>query len=126
MKLIIISIFGVAGVLSRYLVGIFSTKYFDSQVLGTFLVNIIGGLIVGCAYSILNEKNILSPDIHAGIFIGFLGGFTTFSAYYLDIIKLIENNSIKEAVLLFILCPTLGLITAASSLLITKSLLSIR
>jgi len=126
MKIIIISIFGVAGVLSRYLVGIFSTKYFESQTLGTFLVNIIGGLIVGCAYSLLNEKDILSPDLQSGIFIGFLGGFTTFSAYYLDIIKLIENNSLKEALLLFILCPVLGLLAAAGSLLLTKSLLSVR
>ena len=126
MKLIIISTFGVLGVLSRYFVGVFSTKYFASQTVGTFLVNIIGGLIVGCAYSLLSEKNILSPEVQAGIFIGFLGGFTTFSAYYLDIIKLIQNNSLKEAVLFFLFCPIVGLLAAGGSFILTRSLLSIR
>ncbi len=56
--------------------------------LGTLLVNVVGSFLMGVAFVMLAEKGIdrWIPFVMAGL----LGGFTTFSAFSLDTLKLFE------------------------------------
>jgi CrcB protein len=51
----------------------------------TAAVNLTGSLVIGLlAALIATEKVHMSPELRTFIFVGILGGFTTFSSYMLD------------------------------------------
>jgi CrcB protein len=77
--------------------------------LGTLFVNITGCFIIGFLYA-FSEKFIFSPNIRLFIFVGLLGGFTTFSSFGLETFNLIRQSEIKYAILNFILNNGLGLL----------------
>jgi fluoride exporter len=56
--------------------------------LGTFVVNILGSLLIGAAYVILVEKTTLPAEWRLFFITGVLGGFTTFSAFSLELLQL--------------------------------------
>ena len=62
---------------------------------GTLLVNVIGSFLMGIAFVLLAEKGLdrWIPFLMAGV----LGGFTTFSAFSLDTLKLFEAGRIGAA-----------------------------
>jgi CrcB protein len=75
----------------------------------TLSVNVIGSLLAGILYFFIikNFEN-FSPLLKNFLMIGFLGGFTTFSAFSLDFFRLIQANQISY-----------GIIYAISSVLIS-------
>lgn len=66
----------------------------------TALVNMIGSLTIGVlAGAIAAERLSLSPVARAFVFVGILGGFTTFSSFMLDSFALIETGAAAKAAL---------------------------
>ena len=61
--------------------------------LGTFIVNVAGSLVMGMFFASLSAR--LSPLLMTGV----LGGFTTFSAFSLDALKLYESGQPTHAVI---------------------------
>ncbi len=61
--------------------------------LATLLVNVAGCLAMGVAFAALSAR--LSPLLMTGV----LGGFTTFSAFSLDALKLWEAGQVWQAAL---------------------------
>jgi CrcB protein len=61
--------------------------------LATALVNIAGSLAMGVLFVTLSTRATLSPLLMTGV----LGGFTTFSAFSLDALKLWENGQTLHA-----------------------------
>jgi len=70
----------------------------SSLPLATLSVNIVGSAIIGVVWS-LSEKSILPPQIAALIIIGFLGSFTTFSAFSMETINLFRSGHVGTAIL---------------------------
>lgn len=60
--------------------------------LATFAVNLIGCLIIGILYGLWLSRPEFAPLLRQGLFIGFLGAFTTFSTFSLDALRLMENG----------------------------------
>lgn len=58
-------------------------------------VNVVGALLIGCAYSYFAKSN-LSAEAKMFVMTGLLGGFTTFSTYLLNFITLLNENKIVE------------------------------
>ena len=70
---------------------------------GTLVVNSLGSLLVGFLFVYLVERLAVSEVLRAALFIGLLGGFTTFSTFSLETLALIEEASyIKAMVNIFI------------------------
>ncbi len=123
MKLAYITIFGIGGVISRYLLGIAVARYWAAPFpLGTFLINIVGCFLIGLVYVLGSERGLLSPDLRVGVIVGFLGGFTTFSAYALELTHLIEESRYGVAATYFCLSPALALIAALMGLYVGRNL----
>lgn len=66
---------------------------------GTLVVNILGCLLMGLLFVLLTERWNLGPVWRAGLLVGLLGGFTTFSAFSMETITLIEEGAALKAVL---------------------------
>ena len=58
---------------------------------GTLVVNVLGSLVMGVLFVVLSGRAGLSPLLMAGV----LGGFTTFSAFSLDAMKLWEGGGLQ-------------------------------
>ncbi len=98
-KLAAIAIGGAAGSVLRYGVsqGI-HTLVGRGFPWGTLVVNSLGSLLVGFIFVYLVERSAVSEVLRAALFIGLLGGFTTFSTFSLETLVLIEEASYFKAV----------------------------
>ncbi|OQY01446.1 MAG: hypothetical protein B6I26_03720 [Desulfobacteraceae bacterium 4572_130] len=87
---------GFIGSISRYLVvtwvqDVFKTNSFP---FGTLIVNIIGCFVIGIAGGWAQNFQGISSDTRLFLFLGILGGFTTFSAFGYETITLIYNKNL--------------------------------
>jgi len=89
---------------------------------GVLLVNFLGCFLIGLLSTLFLEKLQVSPVWRAGILIGFLGGFTTFSTFTNDAINLIDVGSMLPAVLYIFLSLSLCLIATWIGLYLARSL----
>ena len=86
---------GAAGSVARYLLGQCVTDASAPQAfpLGTFAVNLSGCLAVGLLAGLAERHpGWLSPDLRLLLFVGLLGGFTTFSAFGLETVQLLRRG----------------------------------
>ena len=80
-----------------------------SAPLATLVVNVAGSLAMGVLFVTLASRTTYSPLLMTGV----LGGFTTFSAFSLDALKLWENGQTPQAVLYVLASVILSLIAVA-------------
>ncbi len=85
---------GGIGSLLRYIISRTFNTYFQHFYLGTFLVNIIGCLIIGLVLGISFKSNLLSQNQTLLLTTGFCGGFTTFSTFALENQSLLKSGEI--------------------------------
>jgi CrcB protein len=88
---------------------------------GVMVANIVGSFVIGFLAALLVGKWELHAAYRAGIFVGLLGGFTTFSSFSLDTVKLIEAGqyvfasvNVLVSVAACLLATTLGLMLGRS------------
>lgn len=90
---------GGIGTVARYIVSDYTHKYYLGNFpLGTLAVNMLGSFIIGIMWGLFNPDNI-SQGLRAFLFIGILGGFTTFSSYALDSYTMLKEGDVKMAML---------------------------
>ena len=93
-QFLLVFIGGGLGSLLRYIISRTFNTYFQHFYLGTFLVNIIGCLIIGLVLGISFKSNLLSQNQTLLLTTGFCGGFTTFSAFALENQNLLKSGEI--------------------------------
>ncbi|WDP91814.1 MAG: fluoride efflux transporter CrcB [Desulfobacter sp.] len=77
---------------------------------GTIIVNVAGCFVIGLLGGIAETRDVFSPELRALIFIGFLGGFTTFSTFGFELFFFIRNGQAGVAALNAAIQFTLGLL----------------
>ncbi|NJB66604.1 CrcB protein [Desulfobaculum xiamenense] len=99
-KLILLAMAGGAGALSRYgLAGLVHRFAGGGFPAGTFVVNMIGSLLFGLIWGILDQRAILGPQARVIILTGFMGAFTTFSTFMFETATLLRDGQWLPAVL---------------------------
>lgn len=76
---------------------------------GTLGVNILGGLCMGIAAAFLAKNADNSGFIQYFVMVGILGGFTTFSAFSLDVVKLAQGGQLAGAAVYITLSVALSI-----------------
>lgn len=117
---VLIALFGSFGVLIRALVD--RQLPFVDFPWATLLVNIVGCAVAGVLYAAA-ERTGLSAPVRTALLVGFCGGLTTFSAYSLQIVQLLEKGRALPAVVYFAVSPALGFCVALLSVYMTKRLI---
>lgn len=116
-----ISLFGVLGVLARYYLGLLVHRQdLNSFPTATFAINVLGSFLIGVVYVLGQEHALIPTDLRLGIMVGFLGGFTTFSAYCLESTQLLENGQWVRMAGYFVLSPVLGMLATMGGLFLTR------
>jgi len=90
---------GALGSVSRYLLGtwIQSTSKSIDFPFGTLTVNLIGCFVIGFLSQLAELRGVFTPETRALVFIGMLGGFTTFSSFGNDTINLVRDGEMVNA-----------------------------
>jgi fluoride exporter len=89
---------GALGSSGRYLVGVVTLRAFGpGYPWGTFVVNIVGSALIGIFVELIARKFGTSADLRVFAVTGFLGGFTTFSAFSLDAANMMERGDLGLA-----------------------------
>jgi fluoride exporter len=126
MKLMLLLTGGALGTFFRYLVSGLPYKYTDTIFpWGTLLVNVLGAFLIGLIWGIFEERGI-SPLVRTFIFIGFLGGFTTFSTFALETMNLFKEGAIKLAFLNIVANNLLCIVLVFGGFFLAKGLLNIK
>ncbi len=101
MKMILmIAMGGGLGAVSRYLVAGQALRLFGTHFpWGTLSVNIVGSFAMGILIELMALRISVTPEMRAFLVIGLLGGFTTFSAFSLDVSLMLERHQIALAAL---------------------------
>lgn len=86
--------------------GALARHYFAAQIMrwtaggfpwGIFAANILGSFLMGVLVHALMHLPEPMPGLRAFLTVGFLGAFTTFSTYALDVVLLIERGQMALA-----------------------------
>ena len=97
MNIILVGLGGALGAIARYSITELASKYiFTSSYLGTLTVNILGCLLAGLAFGLYAD---MKSDVELFFVVGFLGSFTTMSAFSTQTVELINNYNFGEATL---------------------------
>jgi CrcB protein len=100
---------GLVGSIARYWVGGWAAERFGIGFpYGTFLINVSGSFVLGLVIAYLGLRT-ASPSWRLFLAVGFCGGYTTFSTYTYETLKLLEEGSVLLAFLYFVGGPLLGL-----------------
>lgn len=99
-KIFLIGLAGLVGTLGRYgLSGIVERRLGETFPAGTLVVNLIGCFVAGLLFYLFQERVPASQTMRAAVMIGFLGGFTTFSAFGLQTFTLLKQGQLGFALI---------------------------
>ena len=102
-RLLLVAIGGALGSMARYGVGVAATRILPGATMpwGTLSVNVIGGLLMGLLTGWLALRGGAEQEtVRVFAAVGILGGFTTFSAFSLETVLMLERKQFGLAFVL--------------------------
>ena len=120
--LLYVGIGGAVGAMARYLVGVQALRTFGSGwPYGTFAVNVAGGLLMGLLAGVLAHRGGLDQERWRLLLgVGVLGGFTTFSAFSLELALMLEKRAFATAAVYALASVTLSTLALFAGLLLAR------
>lgn len=114
---------GAIGSVLRYYVGQWSLRLMGpSFPWGTLTVNVVGCFVIGVFSELLMRRFNASVELRLLLVTGFLGGFTTFSAFSLDAITLFERGETLAGGVYIAASIGLSMAAVASGLALMRAL----
>jgi len=94
LKILYVGIGGFIGSALRYIISIYTPKFFGTQLpYGTLIVNVAGGILIGLIMEISLATDFISPNFRLFLTTGIMGGFTTFSTFSYETINLFVRGN---------------------------------
>lgn len=98
MNLVFVLVGGALGSGARYLVSTWMASRFGAAFpWGTLSVNVFGSYLIGLIATLADEAGSIGPNPRIFLVVGVLGGFTTFSSFSLETMRLAEQNGLPRA-----------------------------
>ena len=120
-QLILVGLGGGVGSMLRFLTSVITAKYYSNAFpLATFIVNVVGCLLIGLLIGLFSQNLQSNPHLKLLFITGFCGGYTTFSAFAAENITLIQNNNYLIAILYIGLSMLVGLLAVWAGVQLTK------
>jgi len=100
-KLLLVGAGGFIGSILRYLASGYVQQWTQTASLpyGTLAVNVLGCLVIGFLSQLAETRGVFTPETRALVFVGVLGGFTTFSTFSNETLNLLRDNQLFSALM---------------------------
>ena len=109
------------GAVGRYLVtGWFQELLGSAFPWGTAVVNVVGGFLAGLVITLATESLIVTTEVRLFLAVGVLGGFTTFSSFGYETMRLAESGSYLYAAGNVLLNVVLGLVAVFLGIVVAR------
>jgi CrcB protein len=106
---LVVGLGGVCGVTARYGIGK-ATFHTDALLWSTVGINVVGSFLLG----LLAAETWFSRDVREALGVGFLGGFTTFSTFSVQIVLEVDSGEPGRAAW-YLLASVVGGVVAATA-----------
>lgn len=92
LQILLVALGGGIGSVARYLLGgWFATRFGAAFPYGTFVINVTGSFIIGL-FLAFQERIWLDPNWRLFFAVGLVGGYTTFSTFEYETIRLLQDG----------------------------------
>ena len=93
-QLLLVGVGGFLGSVGRFVVSGFFNRLSPALAfpIGTLAVNILGCFLIGLLHGLAESRNLLGTDTRIFLFIGVLGGFTTYSTFGFESLALLKDG----------------------------------
>lgn len=119
--LLLVGLGGGIGSIFRYTTSVLAHRYIQGLFpWATFIVNILGCLAIGLLVGYFAKNNIEHANLKLLFISGFCGGFTTFSAFALENMKLFQSGNPVLALAYVLLSVVLGITAVWLGMWLTK------
>lgn len=115
---------GLGSVARHYAVAAAANVWGSAFPYGVLIVNILGSFVIGALMETVALRWDVPPETRAFLVTGFLGGFTTFSAFSLDVFKLVETEHYLSAFAYIFLSVGLSLAAIFAAVYLIRGVLS--
>jgi CrcB protein len=124
-KFILLAAGGAIGTILRYSISGFTYRFFNGVFpWGTLAVNLTGSFIIGLLWGLFEIENI-SSNVRNFIFIGILGGFTTFSTFTLESLNLFRDGEVKLALANILASNLIGIFLVFLGFIIARNIVNL-
>jgi len=118
-RLLLICLAGAGGTGARYLIGVAAARWLGPEFpYGTLVVNVLGSFAIG-----LVQQSVTPEGLRLILTVGLLGGFTTYSAFSYETLKLMESGVWLVAALNVVATTALCLVGCGVGLELGRALL---
>lgn len=99
MNVLLVGAGGALGAMARYGVGglVHRSPALAGFPYGTLTVNLLGCLLIGLGAGLADARQAFTPEARLFLFVGVLGGFTTFSSFGYETIALLRDHEVLRA-----------------------------
>jgi CrcB protein len=123
-RILLVAAGGAVGAVCRWaLAGLVHSRLPESTFpWGTLAVNILGCLVIGFLWPLVEERPVLSPEARLLVLVGLLGAFTTFSTFSLETMELVSAGRWLGAGLNVLGSVAVGLVAVAAGMALARCL----
>ena len=122
-RILAIAAGGAFGAVARYLINVSPLQnYFKPFPFPTFFINITGSFLIGFLLILLTDKYQISENLRFAVMVGFLGAYTTFSTFELEIWALVKENHFLTAFLYLFLSVAAGFVGVALGITLARKI----
>lgn len=115
---------GAIGSVLRYLVGLAAARSLGPAFpFGTLTVNLVGGFLIGLVAGVFAMRAEAPQELRVFLITGCLGGFTTFSAFSLDVVTLLERGDSGLAALYLLVSVGFSIAAVFAGLALMRTIL---
>jgi CrcB protein len=118
-----VAIGGVLGCWLRLFVGTWIPNWTGRDFpYATLIINVLGSFLMGFLFIATVERFAVSPSVRVGILTGFLGGFTTFSAFSMEMLLLVQGGEPAKGAVYAVGSVVLGLAACFAGAILARTI----
>jgi CrcB protein len=112
-----VGIGGLLGANARYHVGQWVASWWGTAFpWGTLLINVSGSFVLGLFLTLTAERFMMKPTTRLFVATGFLGGYTTFSTFSYEAVRLLQHGHVIRAVVYVVSSLIAGLVAVVAGI----------
>ena len=92
----------------------------------TLVINVSGSFLLGLVQRFALETTAISPEIRTMLTVGFCGGYTTFSTFSFEAVRMLEDGDWRRAALYTALSVTFSVVAAILGIALASELIALR